>query len=91
MKDFERFTQQFIVGLRSVPGYVDSLCHSCKGACGERPDDQCLISAWSDYIQGAFDNGYDPQQSGKRCAMAQLQQRETPARIQLPCERDPVG
>jgi hypothetical protein len=82
----ERFTQEFIIGLRSVPGYVESLCRMCQGDCGERPDDQCLISAWSSYIQGAFDHHYDPRESGRRCAQAQLQQNQAPDGVRLPCE-----
>lgn len=86
MSAFEQFTDQFIRGLRGVPRYMDSVCESCKGSCGERPDDQCLISAWSSYIQGAFDHGYDPEETGRRCALAQLQQREMDGKVRMPCE-----
>jgi len=82
----QQFTQRFLRGVRSVPGYMDSLCHSCTGSCGGRPDDQCLISAWGGYIQGAFDHGHDAEEAGRRCATAQLQRREQYKSIQLPCE-----
>lgn len=82
----EQFTRQFLRGLRGVPSYMDSVCRSCKGSCGEQPDDQCLISAWSSYIQGAFDQGYGAEETGRRCAMAQLQQREMDGKVQMPCE-----
>jgi len=87
MSDQHKFTQLFLRGLRSVPGYVESLCDSCQGACGERPDDQCLISAWSSYIQSAHAEAHDPEEMGRRCAVAQLQQRQADNLVLLPCEQ----
>jgi hypothetical protein len=86
MSALEQFTQQFIRGLHGVPRYMDSVCQSCEGSCGEEPDDQCLISAWSGYIQSAFDQGYDPEETGRRCAMAQLQHREEDGKVKMPCQ-----
>lgn len=86
MNAFEEFTRQFVCGLRGVPRYMESVCQSCKGSCGEQPDDQCLISAWTSYIQGAFDQGYDAQETGRRCAMAQVQHREEHGKVQMPCQ-----
>jgi hypothetical protein len=86
MKDIDAFTHQFVRGLRSVPEYIGTICHHCTGSCGELPDDQCLISAWTSYIQGAHEHGYDAYETGRRCAMAQLQHREQHSEVRLPCE-----
>lgn len=91
MSDYHDFTQKFLRGLRGVPGYVDSLCDCCKGSCGEQPDDQCLISAWCSYIQGAYDNQHDPEEAGRRCAQSQVPRRQMDEAVRLPCEGEPAS
>ena len=68
MTEFEQFRQRFANGLRSVPGYVDTLCERCRVPCGEPPDDQCLISAWADYVAAAHKARRDAFEIGRQCA-----------------------
>jgi hypothetical protein len=86
MNEFDAFRERFISGLRGVPDYIGSVCHHCAGSCGDQLDDQCLISAWSSYIQAAFDHGHDAYEAGKRCATAQLRHRERHNEVRYPCE-----
>ena len=87
MSDFDHaFREEFIRGLRSVSAYIGSICQDCSGSCGEKPDDQCLVSAWSSYIQAAFEHDHDAYETGRRCAVAQLQHREGHNQVRFTCD-----
>ena len=72
MKITESYALEFARGLRSVTGYTDTLCGACQGACGETPDDQCLISAWAAYIYAAEQDGHPAFDAGRQCAQARI-------------------
>jgi hypothetical protein len=80
----EAYGLEFARGLRSVPGYTQSLCNACRGACGEQPDDQCLISAWAAYIRAAEEDGHEAFEAGRCCAMARLGEVDELRNITVP-------
>lgn len=78
MKITESYALEFARGLRSVTGYTDTLCGACHGACGEIPDDQCLISAWAAYIYAAEQDGHPAFDAGRQCAQARINKKDGP-------------
>jgi len=96
MKISESYGLEFARGLRSVPGYAESLCGACQGACGEQPDDQCLISAWAAYIYAAEQDNHQAFEAGRCCALARIgsEEQRNPLEVstlpRLPCRQPPA-